>query len=111
VFALALLPQMLAADSQNSLDFSRGNVLYAACMNTNSTYQVACHAYIEGVTQGYYSTDESRRNVLMPEGVSYGQIDDVVVNYLNKHPENRLILSALLIIQALHEAWPAKWND
>jgi Rap1a immunity proteins len=108
LFALAVLPQMLAAGTKSPLDLSIGNELYAACTNKDEHFTIACHAYIEGVTEGYYETAEAWQNVSMPKGVSYGQIDDVAKNYLTNHPEKRHLRSALLIIQALHEAWPAK---
>jgi Rap1a immunity proteins len=107
LFALAVLPQMLAAE-KSPLDLSIGNALYAACTNKDDHFIIACHAYIEGATEGYYETAEAVQSVAMPKGVSYGQIDDVAINYLTKHPEKRHMRSALLIIQALHEAWPAK---
>jgi Rap1a immunity proteins len=107
LFALAVLPQMLTAE-KSPLDVSIGNALYAACTNKDEHFVIACYAYIEGVTEGYNETAEAVQNVAMPQGVTYGQIDDVAINYLSKHPEKRHLRSAVLIIQALHEAWPAK---
>ena len=42
----------------------------------------------------------------VPEGVSYGQVVDVTILYLEKNPAKRHVNAALLVAFALREAWP-----
>ena len=42
----------------------------------------------------------------MPEGVTYRQLRDVIIAYLQNHPEVRHEDSAPLVIAALTEIWP-----
>jgi Rap1a immunity proteins len=41
-----------------------------------------------------------------PPGVTAGQVKDVVVRYLEKHPESRHAVGASLVLAALYEAFP-----
>jgi hypothetical protein len=41
-----------------------------------------------------------------PEKASYGQVADVTVSYLKKHPNVRHLESSVLIPAAMREAWP-----
>jgi len=41
-----------------------------------------------------------------PKAVSAGQVEDIVVNYLNKHPEKRHFDVSGLVLDALSEAFP-----
>jgi len=43
-----------------------------------------------------------------PEKASYGQVADVTVSYLKKHPNVRHLESSVLIPAAMREAWPCK---
>ena len=41
-----------------------------------------------------------------PDGVTYGQTFDIVGRYLESHPERRQLDRAILIYEALAQAWP-----
>lgn len=44
----------------------------------------------------------------MPDGVSYGQVDDLFQKTLRSYPELRHMAASLLIRQAMAKAWPCK---
>ncbi len=43
-----------------------------------------------------------------PKKASYGQVTDITIAYLKKHPEIRHQESYLLVADAMKEAWPCK---
>ncbi len=42
------------------------------------------------------------------DGVTNGQVRDVVVKYLKDHPEERHFLASILAVKALSKAFPCK---
>jgi hypothetical protein len=91
-----------------------GNKLQAACSGTTSTTLTMCATYIFGVIDGVRVMEASFMAVsvthqsafCIPDGVSIGQLKDVVALYLNEHPEQRHYAAAGLVLAAVSGAFP-----
>jgi hypothetical protein len=63
-------------------------------------------SYVEGVSD---SSDAMRAinnsSSCSPTGAPIKQIADVVLKYLNQHPEQRHLSASMLVITAIGEAW------
>lgn len=70
-----------------------------------------CLGFIQGLTdstQAMRYADRPSCIFAMPEGGTYGQVIDIVMNYLRAHPESRQRSAANLAIAALKAVWPCK---
>ncbi len=98
-----------AALAAPSLD---GNKLYEYCAAKEGFFQSGlCSGYIFGVVDGL-STAHIGLNApapfCVPQGVTNGQIVDVVVRYFEATPEQRHFTAASTIAVALMKAFPCK---
>ena len=69
-----------------------------------------CLDYIRGVAE-FHSVAKVRGMepfFCIPNGATYGQMKDIVENYMAKHPENTHVAFAALAAIALSEAFPCK---
>jgi hypothetical protein len=84
-----------------------GNGLLEACTSIPEM-QIACIEYVSGVADGASAVQrEARsRSVCIPRDAQLGQMKDVVVNYLQAHPEIRQNHSGELVLDALQRAFP-----
>jgi hypothetical protein len=91
-----------------------GNGLLRKCQGQGETTIMAMNkGFCLGIIAGY--TDALRtskgRNVCIPNEVEWGQRMEVIVKYLENHPEKRHIYYEVLIIDALLEAFPCKKTE
>ena len=103
LIALALVccsTQAFAADRKFSY-FKDGNELLTQCTSSSAYDQGVCLGYVIGAADGL-----GPRFVAIPENVTAGQTQDVVIKYLRNHPESRNGPAGPLIMFALMEAWP-----
>ena len=87
---------------------TEGNGLKAACEDGSSNFeQGECLGYLQA-THFAYQLVHGREPGLycMPQGVRMGQVRDIVLGYLVKHPERRQADSTMLIIFALADVFP-----
>lgn len=91
------------AQSQDGLT---GNALLRTICDRQG--ESTCLAYIRGVAEGLKVSEGSgaARLFCLPVGGDYGQARDVVVKYLNDHPEQRHYPAAYLVSFALTQAFP-----
>jgi hypothetical protein len=47
-----------------------------------------------------------RRNICLPDGADLYQARDIFCKYLGEHPETRHLSGAVLVVDALEQAWP-----
>ena len=95
---VALLPTPVLAEIGFNWD---GNSLKELCGGD---------AYAKGFCQGYI-TGTSKLTVspaCFPDGVTLGQITDIMIKYMNDHPEKLHLASGLLVTIALQEAFPCE---
>jgi len=104
--------------------FTTGNDLYGMCTSSGEPF-MDCIGYVRGVLDaGDYEGDaqglikELQQGIYSPgstiggwrwcepKGMTLGQAVDVVTKYLRDNPQLRHHGGALLIVKAMHEAWP-----
>jgi hypothetical protein len=75
----------------------------------NSADKNACTAYIQGASdQWNLYRALTRTTQCGPETLTGGQLRDVVVVYLQKHPEHLIDSAAGLVVEAMTAAWKCK---
>ena len=62
--------------------------------------------YCVGYIQGVHDALKPTRVICVPDGVTGGQLGDVVKLYFGNHPENRHLPAAELVTAALKEKFP-----
>jgi hypothetical protein len=96
----------LAVDNYESTE--SGNTLLAKCVGPPEM-QLICAGYTAGIYDMINlleTTNALAKLHCFPSGVTRLQIHDVVVHYLQDHPERRHAGAAGLVRDALQEAWP-----
>jgi hypothetical protein len=99
---------------EHKLQLDTGNDVLSACTDENYYYKTPCQSYIDGVVSGYqlatqgFSLTPVEGKMCIPIGVKRGQGYDVVVKFLEDHPETRQENSAVVIVNALMERWRCK---
>ena len=99
--------------SPASAGFKTGNDILTECSadRSQATYyqnSAYCVAYVVGVVddEALYADFTQKRLYCLPAEVTSGQIKDVVVASLQRHPEKRHLSAASLVAAALIEAFP-----
>lgn len=106
LLVLSCMGNGLAADKYESTE--SGNTLLAKCVGP-AEQQLVCAGYTTGIYDMINlleSTDAIPKRHCFPEHVTRLQIHDIVVHYLQDHPEQRRAGAAGLVRDALQEAWP-----
>lgn len=85
-----------------------GRSLYESCQAIDSARNEAtfneCAFYIKGVFDTYAMLDSSF-NACLPSKMTSGRVLEIVMDYLDKHPEKRDFSASLLVQTALTEAF------
>ena len=109
IFAVVLVwPGRLSSEQLGAVpDVNVGGGLLLECTNTpNNAFPP--HAYCIGFVDGVAETLALLQKIEMPSDVTKGQKMEVVVRYLQEHHELLQQPSAVLVNNALVEAWPVK---
>lgn len=89
-----------------------GNALSEHCSSgENEFFEGVCVGYIVSVLDvqtTLVSWSDMKPNICLPRGVSPLQIKQVVVKYMDNHPQDLHLLAASLALNALKEAFPCK---
>ena len=88
-------------------DYVSGNELYKECTADirESPGDIGlCAGYVEGLADAHGLDGTT----CIPQGVSVGQVKDVIVKYLTQNPELRHFGASLLGFAALAQAFPCK---
>lgn len=87
-----------------------GNDLLRDCSDEkNVVSSSSCLGYINGVRDGVVLASVglgAKPSFEISKNVELGQLKDVVVKYLNEHPEKRNLHAAVLVHSALAKAFP-----
>ena len=89
-----------------------GNELKRMC--DDDALELGCLAYIRGALETYQFVgfaSEEFVAICYPDGVSTGQITDVVRKYINDTPEDRHLSAYFLAIVAVAEIWRCRESD
>jgi Rap1a immunity proteins len=77
-----------------------GNELQEECTQS-ATF---CQGYVAGV----FDAEKLFPTLCVPDEVRYGQLVDVVTQWLRDHPERRHDSAVRLVVQAINEKFPCK---
>ena len=83
-----------------------GNKLLDLCRRDEGL----CVSYVVGVTDGQLSAvvaTSRTRPYCIPLNSTSQQVKDVVVKFLNDHPEERHLLGSTVVAEALSQVWPS----
>lgn len=86
-----------------SAPFLRGNWFVRNC--DTSTWQLACGSYILGY---FHGSEALRTSICVPEGVDTGQLIEVALSYMRRHPERGHLVGTMLIDEAWKEAFSCR---
>jgi hypothetical protein len=111
VLAVAILLLASTPTKAQKLSPTTGNELLEWCQSGDTWATGRCLGYIIGVadlqTMVKKTLPENRQSCIA-EGVTAGQILEVVTKYLNQHPEERHFNASVLIVKAIAEAFPCQ---
>jgi hypothetical protein len=99
------LPPAIQEGPRTRVSYYDGNALLDLCQQHSDV----CVVYMQAVNDALFTASfGTSRDVpyCIPSGAKATQIRDIVVQYLNAHPERRQILASTLTIEALSQAWP-----
>jgi hypothetical protein len=102
--AAAIVLVLGAGEAGAAVKDTNGNQLYADCTG-DLVGQAVCVGYVRGVYDRDRWSDASSY-ICAVDGVTTGQLVDVVVQYLKAHPEKRDFRAGGLVLFALRDAWP-----
>ena len=97
------LISLLLVCSTVQAQYQSGNELYADLTSSSPQSKMYALGYIVGVTDAVLNIV-----VCINPGVTQGQLQDVVKNYLFANPQNRDIPANYLVVAALGQHWPCK---
>lgn len=89
--------------------YQSGYKLLALCEGQgHASFELQCLGYIQGVADASRGENWKERSYCVPRGVLTGQMQKIVVKYLNEQPEILHYTAYILVQQALLEAFPCK---
>jgi len=103
--AIVLMP---AATQARDVVPDDGNELLGFCKSSDAWERGVCFGYIRGAdaTLSLWALSNKSKPYCAPAGVTVGQLKDVVISYITRHPATRNDSAPLLIIKAQMESWP-----
>lgn len=104
LFAAALAAAVAASNTHAQLEFESGNSLYAKLTGDQADRLMAM-SYIVGIHDAYAAI-----TICAPDGVTKGQLADMIRNWLGNNPVQRHRPASVLVNEALNKVWPCKNN-
>jgi hypothetical protein len=106
VVATGLLwPVSTFSQADHVTTFLTGNQLYENCTSeTNLALKTFCLGYVAGI----FDSLDTLRMTCRPNEVTMGQTQDIVVNYLRDHPEERHHGASDVVGVVLVKTFPCK---
>ncbi len=110
-FLIAVLVVLCLSVTPVRADRIDGNWLHQVCHDGNDPQApTACSSYITGLSDASHPAIATNllglTGYCRPEGVTRGQIMDIVKKYLAGHPEERHLPAVVLYYHAIIEAFP-----
>jgi len=94
---------ILLVSTSAHAEFLDGNKLLATCRSTEIVDRADCLGYTTGVHDALVGV-----RICSPDGVTRGQVRDIVVAYLQNAPEERHKTADVLVGNVLGTLWPCK---
>lgn len=97
-----ILVGLLACASAAHAEFYTGNDLLRM-MRGNNAEQAAAFGYVVGVSDALHKI-----TLCVPNGVTVGQVNDVVLLWLDRNPQSRHFSADSMVVAALSPIWGCK---
>ena len=99
----------MATQAQNVIP-DNGNEILKMCNETDYFSQGLCYGYMRGIshTLDTWAASNKASPFCRPDGVTFQQLKDVVVSYVEVYPAKRTEPAAWLVTQAEIAAWPCQ---
>jgi len=89
--------------------YETGDKLFLQCKGSDAIGILSCIAYIEGaVDQIELMRSERGKAGCVPQGVTGRELQDIVIDYFETHPQARQDAAAPAVKDALYGAWNCK---
>ena len=112
IFLSLISPASVSGDQGIVVSGLKGHDLLRLCTSrTDSSELNFCFGYIEGIRDGLVwlaVAQKSKSSVAISGKVTKEQLADVVVKYLNQHPQRQDRAAGILVFIALKQAFPPK---
>jgi hypothetical protein len=110
IILAALVGLVVSGPAMAAKDNNSGNQLLENCTGETYIEKGMCIGFVTGFMHGRYVFRERGGVVLYCESphVTIGQRRDIVINYLQAHPESRHQLAGKLYALAMKEKFPCK---
>ena len=106
MMALLASASMVSQASAKGSFFLTGNELLNQCQDNSLVRQGDCMGFTSGVSDAMASSTLHGWTACVPNQVTRGQVKDIAVQFLVKHPEWRHLTAVSLVANALDEAFP-----
>lgn len=85
-----------------------GNELYTWRTQNVQLYRGYVMGFVEGARSTEYANPDTKlvERLCLPEGVTFGQVGDIIGRYLEQHPENRHMDAAAISWHATVSSFP-----
>lgn len=106
VFRSILIVGMTLGLCQPALAYKSGYELQAQCSNKNNLFELGqCYGFIIGTLE---AGNDGRTFCIPSRGVTNGQIYDLVIRYLDAHPQQLQVFAATLVLVAVGASFPCR---
>jgi hypothetical protein len=91
---------------QPALAYKSGYELRAQCSNKNDLFDLGlCYGFIMGTVE---AGNDGKTYCIPSRGVTNGQIYDIVIRYLDAHPDQLNAFAATLVMVAVGASFPCR---
>ena len=104
ILAAAVIAPAPAVAQDSDKPFLLGNWFVRNC--DTPTWKLACMGYTLGLFHGTAVPRDAERTVCLPKGVDNGQMHEVAMSYMRRHPERGHIVGIALIMESWERAFP-----
>jgi hypothetical protein len=112
IISILIPPASLAGDQAISVSGLNGHDLLRLCTSRAGSSELNfCFGYIEGIRDSLIWVAVARKSkppVAIPDKMTQEQLANVIVKYLNEHPEKQDRAAGLVVLVALKQAFPPK---
>lgn len=100
-----MTPPQVEGGQAGRVGYLDGNTFLRQCENS----RVACVTYLQGVNDGLLAVIVgTNRDMIycIPSRATIDQVADIVIRYVEAHPERRHLQMPVLMTNALADVWP-----
>lgn len=105
IFILLGAVGLSLAPNYASAGWKSGNNLYESCKSGQPLQYADCASFAMGI---YDASELFSQPLHVPSQITASQLHDIVLKYLENHPERRHLPASFLVWTAIREAYPAE---